>query len=64
MLYTDGVTDLPGAGERFGDGRLVATVAAAPGEPEALIASVSEALDGFAVGAATDDRAMLALQRA
>jgi serine phosphatase RsbU (regulator of sigma subunit) len=66
LLYTDGVTDLPGAGERFGDARLVATIASAPGEPDALIASVSAALDAFAAGASatTDDRAMLALRRA
>ena len=64
LLYTDGVTDLPGAGERFGDARLVETVAAAPADPCELIGSVSRALDAFAVGATTDDRAMLALQRA
>jgi serine phosphatase RsbU (regulator of sigma subunit)/PAS domain-containing protein len=63
LLYTDGVTDLPGAGERFGDERLVTTVGAAPSEPDALIASVSEALDAFAMGTVTDDRAMLVLQR-
>jgi serine phosphatase RsbU (regulator of sigma subunit)/PAS domain-containing protein len=64
LLYTDGVTDLPGEEERFGDARLVDTVAAAPSDPCALIASVSEALDAFSVGATTDDRAMLALRRA
>jgi phosphoserine phosphatase RsbU/P len=63
LLYTDGVTELPGAGERFGDARLLATVAAAPAEPYELIAAVSAALDAFAVGKTTDDRAMLALRR-
>jgi GAF domain-containing protein len=64
LLYTDGVTDLPGTDDRFGDARLTATVGAAPAEPEALIASLSEALDAFAHGATTDDRAMLVLRRA
>jgi serine phosphatase RsbU (regulator of sigma subunit) len=64
LLYTYGVTDLPGAGERFGDARLVATVGKAPAGPSALIASVSAELDAFAVGTTTDDRAMLALQLA
>jgi serine phosphatase RsbU (regulator of sigma subunit) len=64
LLYTDGVTDLPGEEERFGEERLIETVAAAPSEPRALIASVSEALDAFSVGATSDDRAMLALRHA
>jgi serine phosphatase RsbU (regulator of sigma subunit) len=63
LLYTDGVTDTPGRDSRFGDERLGAAVAAAPAEPEALLAAVSAALDDFADGAGFDDRAMLALQR-
>jgi GAF domain-containing protein len=63
LLYTDGVTELPGAGDRFGDARLIATVEGAPSEPEELIASVSAALDAFARGTTTDDRAMLVLRR-
>ena len=61
LFYTDGVTDLPGETERFGDARLLATVDAAPAEPEALIASVSATLDAFAGGTTSDDRAMLVL---
>jgi GAF domain-containing protein len=64
LLYTDGVTDTPGGdGARFGDARLLAAVEAAPGEPEALLAAISRALDGFASGTALDDRAMLVLTR-
>ena len=63
LLFTDGVTDTPGAQDRFGDARLHATVAAAPAEPAALLAAVSAALDEFSRGAGLDDRAMLALQR-
>jgi GAF domain-containing protein len=64
LLYTDGVTDLPGADDRFGEARLIATVDSAPVEPDALLASVSAALDAFARGTTTDDRAMLVLHRA
>jgi GAF domain-containing protein len=63
LLYTDGVTDTPGADSRFGDARLRAAVDAAPAEPDALLAAVSATLDAFAHGAGLDDRAMLALQR-
>jgi sigma-B regulation protein RsbU (phosphoserine phosphatase) len=63
LLYTDGVTDTPGADSRFGDARLCAAVDAAPAEPEALLAAVTAALEEFAQGAGLDDRAMLALQR-
>ena len=63
LLFTDGVTDTPGAGGRFGDERLRATVAAAPAEPAELLLAVSAALDAFAHGNGQDDRAMLALRR-
>jgi GAF domain-containing protein len=64
LLFTDGVTDTPGATCRFGDARLRAAVDAAPGEPAALLAAVYAALDAFAEGGGLDDRAMLALSRA
>jgi GAF domain-containing protein len=63
LLYTDGVTDTPGVDSRFGEARLRAAVDAAPGEPAALLAAVSRALDAFAHGTGLDDRAMLALNR-
>jgi GAF domain-containing protein len=63
LLYTDGVTDTPGADSRFGEARLRAAVDAAPAEPDSLLAAMSAALDAFAHGAGLDDRAMLALQR-
>jgi PAS domain S-box-containing protein len=63
LLYTDGVTDAPGADSRFGDERLRAAVDAAPPEPRALLEAISDAVDAFAHGAGLDDRAMLALQR-
>jgi len=64
LLYTDGITETRGADGRFGEARLLAAVAAAPSEPEALLAAVSAALDAFAEGTVLDDRAMLVLQRA
>ena len=63
LLFTDGVTDTPGAEDRFGEQRLRATISAAPPEPAALLATVSAALDAFAHGTGRDDRAMLAVQR-
>jgi len=63
VLYTDGVTDTPGPGGRFGDERLRAAVDAAPPEPAALIGAVSAALESYANGTGFDDRAMLVLRR-
>jgi serine phosphatase RsbU (regulator of sigma subunit) len=63
VVYTDGVTDTPGPAGRFGEERLRAAVDAAPPEPEAVLASISRALEDYAVGGALDDRAMLVLQR-
>jgi PAS domain S-box-containing protein len=63
VLYTDGVTDTPGAGGRFGEDRLRAAVDAAAPEPEAVIASISRAVEDYAVGGGLDDRAILVVQR-
>jgi PAS domain S-box-containing protein len=63
LLYTDGVTETPGAEERFGTARLVETLAEAPAEPEGLLDSVSATLDAFSQGTVLDDRAMLVLHR-
>jgi serine phosphatase RsbU (regulator of sigma subunit) len=63
LLYTDGVTETPGEGGRFGDARLLDAVEAAPPAPEALLGAVSDALDAFSHGTVLDDRAMLVLAR-
>jgi serine phosphatase RsbU (regulator of sigma subunit) len=62
LLYTDGVTDTPGAGERFGHERLSAILDAAPGEPDAVLDRIEAALREFQAGTAVDDRAMLVLR--
>lgn len=61
LFYTDGVTDAPGDGERFGDERLRRTAAAGPRDPSALVERVDAALEEFRRGRTSDDRALLAL---
>jgi serine phosphatase RsbU (regulator of sigma subunit) len=63
LLYTDGVTETPGDGERFGEERLAAAVDAAPEGADALLGAVAAELDAFERGTSLDDRAMLALRR-
>jgi PAS domain S-box-containing protein len=62
LFYTDGVTDTPSGGERFGEQRLLDALPDAPAEPREMIAGVQRALREFQVGDVVDDRAMLALQ--
>lgn len=65
LLFTDGITDTVGEGERFGDERLRETavgLADAPGD--ALLAQLEAALTAFQVGPQADDTAALALRRA
>jgi PAS domain S-box-containing protein len=62
FFYTDGVIDAPGEGGRFGEERLLATLAAAPSEPRGLLRAVDAALRAFARAPGADDRAMLALR--
>jgi serine phosphatase RsbU (regulator of sigma subunit) len=62
LFYTDGVTDTPAGGERFGEARLLEALPEAPAEPRELIAGVQRALRDFQVGDVVDDRAMLALR--
>ena len=62
LFYTDGVTETPGAGMRFGEERLLETVARGAGCPETLLAEIERALGEFRSGAAIDDRAMLAMR--
>lgn len=62
LFYTDGVTDTPSGGERFGEQRLLDALPDAPAEPHEMIAGVQRALREFQVGDVVDDRAMLALR--
>jgi PAS domain S-box-containing protein len=62
LFYTDGVTDTPSGGERFGEQRLLDALPDAPAEPREIIAAVQSALREFQVGDVVDDRAMLALR--
>jgi phosphoserine phosphatase RsbU/P len=62
LFYTDGVTDTPSGGGRFGERRLLDALPEAPAEPHEMIAGVQRALCEFQVGDVVDDRAMLALQ--
>ena len=63
LLYTDGVTDTPGADERFGPERLV-------GDPQRRArraggrssSAIEAALRDYQAGTAIDDRAMLVLR--
>jgi PAS domain S-box-containing protein len=62
LFYTDGVTETAGRAERFGEVRLLEAMArAAPGSEE-LLMEIERALREFQVGAAFDDRAMLAMR--
>jgi PAS domain S-box-containing protein len=62
VLYTDGVTEARGPGNRFGERRLRSTFAGAT-RPEAIVASVEVALDSFIDGEPEDDAAVLAIMR-
>jgi serine phosphatase RsbU (regulator of sigma subunit) len=64
VLYTDGVTDAVGAGDRFGFDRLLATLRdAGTSEPQALVAALDDALGRFGRGPQSDDVAVLAVRR-
>lgn len=62
VLYTDGVLDVPGGGDRFGEGRLGAALTAS-NRPDEAIAAVTSAVDAFRVGLRGDDMALLAVMR-
>lgn len=66
VMYTDGVTDAPGAdGSRFGTARLDGAVAAAArGAPGAVLAAVRGALAGFRGGGPLEDDCTLLVARA
>ena len=62
VLYTDGVIELPGDEERFGEERLRAAVSGA-GSPEAVLDRVRAAHRAFSERPAEDDLAMLSVMR-
>ncbi len=62
VLFTDGVFDTVGDGERFGEDRLERTLAGASDAPDA-VARIDAALSAFEVGEQADDTAILAVQR-
>ncbi len=63
VLYTDGVTDTRGEGERFGGGRLSSLLRTAPaGAPEQLLTRLDAELAAFQVGAQADDTAVIAMR--
>jgi serine phosphatase RsbU (regulator of sigma subunit)/PAS domain-containing protein len=62
LFYTDGVTETPGDGGRFGDARLREVMAHAGEKPEQLLDEIARALREFQSGAVLDDRALLALR--
>jgi PAS domain S-box-containing protein len=62
LFYTDGVTDLPGESDRFGEQRLEEVAAAGPNGAPEVVARIERALEEFQAGELTDDRAMLAIE--
>ncbi|UTI66035.1 SpoIIE family protein phosphatase [Paraconexibacter antarcticus] len=62
VIYTDGVLDARRDDERFGERRLVETLAGPPGAAEAVRA-VQHRLDAFQTGRQADDTAILAARR-
>jgi len=62
VLYTDGVHDTVGVGERFGEERLFDLLAQRASSPEALVERVRGALEAFRAGPQADDTAMVVLQ--
>jgi serine phosphatase RsbU (regulator of sigma subunit) len=65
LLYTDGVTDAVGVGDRFGQQRLLAAVTALSQEPDAtrgLASRLMGAVDAFSIGDQADDIAIVSLR--
>jgi PAS domain S-box-containing protein len=62
VLYTDGVTETPGAAGRFGDERLAALLSEQAGKPPAeVLRRLDSELEDFSGGRGRDDVAVLAL---
>ena len=63
VLYTDGVTDTRGAGERFGSHRLQEFLASQAGRaPAELLKTLEATLDAFEVSGRSDDTGAVALR--
>jgi PAS domain S-box-containing protein len=62
VLYTDGVFDTVGDGERFGEERLERTLQDVTSAQDA-VARIDSALSAFGVGEQADDTAVLAVER-
>jgi len=63
VIYTDGVTDLPGERERFGLGRLRSfLVKHAGAPPDQLLSRLEDEMTQFQSGGLVDDTAVLALR--
>jgi len=63
VLHTDGVTDVRGAGGRFGEGRLREVLRRHAGAPPGeLLANLDAVLADFQVGSQSDDTAMISLR--
>ncbi|MEA2223039.1 MAG: hypothetical protein QOH83_1415 [Solirubrobacteraceae bacterium] len=65
LIYTDGVTDTRGDGDRFGDERLHELLRTRAGSsPTDLLSALDGALEAFRLGPQADDTAAVALARA
>ncbi|MDQ3934131.1 MAG: SpoIIE family protein phosphatase [Actinomycetota bacterium] len=63
VLYTDGVLDLAGDTDRFGEDRLMSALAGTAATPDVRLERLTSALEAFQAGAQRDDIAVLAAQR-
>ena len=61
LFYTDGATDAPGDGGRFGEERLE-RVASGDGDPVVLVERIDRAIERFQGSREGDDRALLAIR--
>jgi PAS domain S-box-containing protein len=62
LFFTDGVTDVPGPGGRFGEERLLELVATGSSAATAVVERIDTTLDRFADREHADDRALLAVE--
>jgi PAS domain S-box-containing protein len=62
LFFTDGVTETPGEGTRFGELRLREAVERAGETPDELLREIGRTLREFQAGETLDDRAMLAMR--